>query len=883
MAGERPPAAADRAARRRRAAGEALVWLVGLGVLGHALRSALFLGRTTFIHDVLFWTYPVHHFVADNLLQGRLPYWNPFSHGGEPLYPLLLQLHMLDPVSLGALAVGSVFTTDLTTLFNWSRVACAVVASLGAYLFLRQWTEHWIVRVSLVPVLLWSSFVLTSFRQTGTNDMFISAPFAAYFLFRILHFEDLQWGNWVGLGIAVGVAWQSYYFVGLWLFFLFTLVGFAAFRPHALTQLWRARWLWRRAAVTGALAALMALPNAVVLRERGAYVFPPRLVDPDYAALAPLGGPLQAEPTPPAVEDRSIIMPYALVRYSGSFIRPFDFVLMTIPDAARPERPGSLTTARFGHPSELFIYLGLLVYGGTLLGLVAGRHELKRVWMLNLGGFGLVILGPIGGLHWLLYQVYPPLWFLRHTELLLNFFLLAVLYFYVLGANCVIESRAGSPLRDADTRGPSRAARCFAGARFVVFGYVIAIITLVLSSVPLLGNRWPSVAVGVFLWGALAFALRRQLGPSGLFWGVVATDVALVLTVRPDLLVVVSRVAAFFVLPLGILLVARRARPAFGLIVLILAGDLGQYLYASSVFWSERRPEHVTHIPARPAPPRFVNTRRPALNPTIAYGQSLRYVELATRIPSALSSVRLPRGTDFPSDELSLATVLEAPRWNSLLMLREYYALIHSGLPPAVLEELFGIRRPLIQFRARAEVDGDGRRLEALRRGGETAAIQALRSRVILAEAPAARPASPDHETRDAPFSFVLTGYDYTSIDLVVEAPSPGFLYYADGYDPAWRAAVDGRPARVIRANGNFKAIPLGSGRHAVRLAYDPVLFRGSLYVFFGAPLAAIVILALAAAVRSLRRRSAESPARCAPESAASPSASIRARNTGGA
>ena len=48
--------------------GELLVGAVGVAVFLHALRAVLFDGRTVFIHDVLYWTYPVFHFFADNLL-----------------------------------------------------------------------------------------------------------------------------------------------------------------------------------------------------------------------------------------------------------------------------------------------------------------------------------------------------------------------------------------------------------------------------------------------------------------------------------------------------------------------------------------------------------------------------------------------------------------------------------------------------------------------------------------------------------------------------------------------------------------------------------------------------------------------------------------------
>ena len=86
------------------------------------------------------------------------------------------------------------------------------------------------------------------------------------------------------------------------------------------------------------------------------------------------------------------------------------------------------------------MYLGLLPWAIAILGLVAGRHDLKRVWLLILLAVGLLMLGPSGGVHRLLYYVYPPVWFVRHTHAFVLFFIFAFLYFYVLGFNHIFST-----------------------------------------------------------------------------------------------------------------------------------------------------------------------------------------------------------------------------------------------------------------------------------------------------------------------------------------------------------------------------------------------------------------------------------------------------------
>lgn len=58
---------------------------------------------------------------------------------------------------------------------------------------------------------------------------------------------------------------------------------------------------------------------------------------------------------------------------------------------------------------------------------------------------------------------------------------------------------------------------------------------------------------------------------------------------------------------------------------------------------------------------------------------------------------------------------------------------------------------------------------------------------------------------------------------------SGGYLVLSDSYDPDWRASVDGEPARIILANGNFRAVRLAPGPHRVVFEYHPRAFAAGL------------------------------------------------------
>jgi MYXO-CTERM domain-containing protein len=86
---------------------------------------------------------------------------------------------------------------------------------------------------------------------------------------------------------------------------------------------------------------------------------------------------------------------------------------------------------------------------------------------------------------------------------------------------------------------------------------------------------------------------------------------------------------------------------------------------------------------------------------------------------------------------------------------------------------------------------------------------------------------------------------------LDVDLERPGVVVAVDAWDPGWRASVDGRPARVLQANGVFRAVAVPAGRHTVRMLYRP---RS---VVLGAATSAggLLVLAIVGGVAHRRRR----------------------------
>ena len=59
-------------------------------------------------------------------------------------------------------------------------------------------------------------------------------------------------------------------------------------------------------------------------------------------------------------------------------------------------------------------------------------------------------------------------------------------------------------------------------------------------------------------------------------------------------------------------------------------------------------------------------------------------------------------------------------------------------------------------------------------------------------------------------------------MELETASPEAAVLRISEKYDPAWMAAVDGKPVTVVRADYLFQAVFVPAGTHQVLLEYRP-------------------------------------------------------------
>jgi hypothetical protein len=86
------------------------------------------------------------------------------------------------------------------------------------------------------------------------------------------------------------------------------------------------------------------------------------------------------------------------------------------------------------------------------------------------------------------------------------------------------------------------------------------------------------------------------------------------------------------------------------------------------------------------------------------------------------------------------------------------------------------------------------------------------------------------------------------TVDITAEVGEPALVVIAQTYYHNWTAAVDGQPARLLRANVAFQAVQMPAGKHRIHLAYRDRVFE------IGAALSLVTLLACGFGLFTLRR-----------------------------
>jgi len=97
------------------------------------------------------------------------------------------------------------------------------------------------------------------------------------------------------------------------------------------------------------------------------------------------------------------------------------------------------------------------------------------------------------------------------------------------------------------------------------------------------------------------------------------------------------------------------------------------------------------------------------------------------------------------------------------------------------------------------------------------------RETVLLEEEPEVQFQGGD---RYAKIQTQIISYEPNEVTVYNESGKDGFLVLLDSYYPGWKAYVNGRLAKIYRADYLFRAVYLPAGSHTIRFSYEPLSFK---------------------------------------------------------
>ena len=80
-------------------------------------------------------------------------------------------------------------------------------------------------------------------------------------------------------------------------------------------------------------------------------------------------------------------------------------------------------------------------------------------------------------------------------------------------------------------------------------------------------------------------------------------------------------------------------------------------------------------------------------------------------------------------------------------------------------------------------------------------------------------------------YSAALSSYRNNSVEIKVWTEKAGLFFASESSYPGWRAYVDGREVKLLKADLVFRAVPLEAGEHIVRFVYSPRSFKAGLAI----------------------------------------------------
>lgn len=769
------------------------------------------------LFDQVYQFTPWRTFARDELLDGRLPLWNPYSSTGAPLVATM-QAAVFYPVNLVMAPAEPGRALLLSALLRlW-------LAGFGTYLLVRRFGLALLPALVSATAFMLSQYLVVWLGHPHTNvavwlpwlvlatELLLTAADRRSVL-RATAFTALCTGAMLTGGHA-----ETELFVLLTVSAYAALRGLTSRRAYAWTLLVRRGAVWVLALLLGAgIAAVQLLPFLEWL-------------------------PLSAEYNRRSGQRADL--------WQLDFLKGFPSLLAGIyPQAfGNPTWAGGYWSFNpWSSFNEGALSIGVIPLILAVSAVALGFRQVQvRIWTI-IGGvaLGLALHLPVLDL----LNGIPPLSLANAGRLrLIAAFSLAVLAGY--GAQLLVDGAAGRRARNWFTAGASLVA-------------VLGVALFLLSGLLL---PWSADPVAGFLDEHMAGVIARG--------ETLPRSLAICQTRVPACLAEISAAYRFgqpeLYLPLLVAtaaLLCVRLVPRARLLPVLL-GLTALELVVNGSGYNPTLAEEDYY----PEPPIFAEAARLQDRGRVVLLQQTAYPDV-----QLMYGVRDIRGLDYPlarySDYLD-ATGDRIPWINNGVLIRTVaspltralgvsYVLTTPGELPWAGPNLVEVARDGEVVLARVPDALPRGRLvqQAMLVAGDDAALTELRARpeaildrVVLIESEAAQAAVDQlGATTSTSGSAVLVLDEPRRQIWQTSGTAPALLVVADAYYPGWSATLDGAPVDVLRANVAFRAVAVPGGAHTVEFRYEPRSVTAGLWISIASLVVALSLLAVSALPWPLR------------------------------
>ena len=88
---------------------------------------------------------------------------------------------------------------------------------------------------------------------------------------------------------------------------------------------------------------------------------------------------------------------------------------------------------------------------------------------------------------------------------------------------------------------------------------------------------------------------------------------------------------------------------------------------------------------------------------------------------------------------------------------------------------------------------------------------------------------------KDSLSTIRLTSYEPNELVYEVSTPKDGIVIFSEIYYPGWQATIDGKPAKIARADYILRAMTVPAGKHEIVMRFDPKSLHITESIAYGA------------------------------------------------